>query len=122
MTEQYDAGGISATQSFGRVLKKCLELKRVYLHSVIYRDYEKYRNYFHEVRENVENGTRFTHALLGPKGKLSVVPNKDINISSVVIAGRSKNDLEESRQRHNIEITSSPPIRLESWDSLINKY
>jgi hypothetical protein len=90
--------------------------------SVIYRDYEKYRNYFHEVRENVENGTRFTHALLGPKGKLSVDPNKDINIRSVVIAGRSKNDLEESRQRHNVEITSSPPIRLESWDSLINKY
>ncbi|MDR7967434.1 hypothetical protein RIU80_20275, partial [Salmonella enterica subsp. enterica serovar Gatineau] len=29
--EQYDAGGISATQSFGRDLKKCLELKRVYL-------------------------------------------------------------------------------------------
>ncbi|MGL9071972.1 EAL domain-containing protein, partial [Salmonella sp. C3276] len=25
------AGGISATQSFGRDLKKCLELKRVYL-------------------------------------------------------------------------------------------
>ncbi|WP_432369416.1 hypothetical protein ACRPH4_22535 (plasmid) [Pantoea allii] len=26
-----EAGGISATQSFGRDLKKCLELKRVYL-------------------------------------------------------------------------------------------
>lgn len=90
--------------------------------SVIYRDYEKYRNYFHEVRDSVENGTNFAHALQGPKGKLSVDPNKDINIRSVVIAGRSHNDLEESRQRHNIEITSSPPIRLESWDSLINKY
>ncbi|MCV9871562.1 hypothetical protein OIM38_18490, partial [Salmonella enterica subsp. enterica serovar Senftenberg] len=33
ITEQYDAGGISATQSFGRDLKKCLELKRVYLHN-----------------------------------------------------------------------------------------
>ncbi|MEP9181806.1 helicase-related protein (plasmid) [Enterobacter cloacae] len=32
MTEQYDARGISSTQSFARVLKKCLELKGVYLH------------------------------------------------------------------------------------------
>ncbi|EHG5383062.1 IS3 family transposase [Salmonella enterica subsp. enterica serovar Senftenberg] len=40
MTEQYDAGGISATQSFGRDLKKCLELKRVYLHE----DYIRYYN------------------------------------------------------------------------------
>ncbi|CAI9388462.1 hypothetical protein CITSP_00496 [Citrobacter sp. T1.2D-1] len=91
--------------------------------SVIYRgDYEKYRNYFHEIREQVETGSGFSNALLGPRGKLSVDPNKDINIRSVVIAGRSNNDLEESKQRHNVEITSSPPIRLESWDSLINKF
>lgn len=90
--------------------------------SVIYRDYGRFRNYFHEVRDHVENGSRFTNALIGPGGKLNVDPDKDINIRSVVIAGRSKNDLEESRQRHNIEITTSPPIRLESWDSLINKF
>lgn len=91
--------------------------------SVIYRgDYEKYRNYFHEIREQVETGSGFSNALLGPKGNLSVDPDKDINIRSVVIAGRSNNDLEESKQRHNVEITSSPPIRLESWDSLINKF
>jgi hypothetical protein len=90
--------------------------------SVIYRDYGKYRNYFHEVRGHVESGSKFKNALLGPRGKLSVDPDKDINIRSVVIAGRSNNDLEESKQRHNVAITSSPPIRLESWDSLINKY
>jgi hypothetical protein len=90
--------------------------------SVIYREYGKYRDYFHDVRERVENGSIFTNALLGPRGKLLVDPNKDINIRSVVIAGRSNNDYEESKQRHNIEMTSSPPIRLESWDSLINKF
>ncbi|WP_090122154.1 Shedu anti-phage system protein SduA domain-containing protein [Kosakonia arachidis] len=90
--------------------------------SVIYRDYKKYRKYFHEVREQVETGTGFSNALIGPRGKLSVDPDKDINIRSVVIAGLSNNDLEESKQRHNVEFTSSPPIRLESWNSLINKF
>jgi len=57
----------------------------------------------------------------GPKGKLLVDPNKDVNIRTVVIAGRSKNDLEESIERHNLERNSSLPLRLESWDSLLNK-
>ncbi|MDF7659697.1 DUF4263 domain-containing protein [Erwiniaceae bacterium L1_54_6] len=90
--------------------------------SVIYRDYGKYRNFFHEIRKQVETDSGFSNALLGPKGKLSVNPDKDINIRSVVIAGRSNNDLEESKQRHNVEVATSPPIRLESWDSLINKF
>ncbi|UZH02622.1 DUF4263 domain-containing protein [Pantoea anthophila] len=88
----------------------------------VYRDYSKYRIYFHEIREKIENKTYSKSSLIGPRGKLCVDPDKDINIRSVVIAGRSINDLEESRQRHNIAITSSPPISLESWDSLINKY
>ncbi|MDY0993682.1 DUF4263 domain-containing protein [Pantoea agglomerans] len=90
--------------------------------TAVYRDYPKYRNYFHEVRESIENKSYFKTSLVGPRGKLCVDPDKDINIRSVVIAGRSINDLEESKQRHNVEVTSSPPIRLESWDSLINKY
>jgi hypothetical protein len=40
---------------------------------------------------------------------------------AVVIAGRSKNDLEESIERHNLERHTSLPLRLESWDSLLNK-
>ncbi|WP_340613648.1 Shedu anti-phage system protein SduA domain-containing protein [Xenorhabdus thailandensis] len=87
----------------------------------IYRDYPRHREYFHKVREAVETGSNIHNALCGPKGKLSVSPDKDINIRTVVIAGRSKNDIEESKQRHNVEMTSSPPIRLESWDSLLNK-
>ncbi|MBW1213011.1 DUF4263 domain-containing protein [Pantoea allii] len=90
--------------------------------SIVYRDYRKFRRYFHEVREQVESGTNFKNSLTGPKGKLNVDPDKDIKIRSIVIAGRSINDFEESNLRHNIEITSTPPISLESWDSLINKY
>ncbi|HCC11402.1 MAG TPA: hypothetical protein DEQ39_11055, partial [Atlantibacter hermannii] len=60
-------------------------------------------------------------AFRGPKGKFEVDPDKHINIPLVVIAGRSQNDLEESIERHNLERHTSLPLRLESWDSLLNK-
>ncbi|OVZ89598.1 hypothetical protein CBW58_16180 [Yersinia frederiksenii] len=89
--------------------------------SAIYRDYEKYRKHFHSARLDVESGLRVHNVLCGPKGKLGVDKDKDINIRTVVIAGRSKNDLEESKERHNLEMSMSPPIKLESWDSFLNK-
>lgn len=87
----------------------------------IIRNYQKFREYFHGIREMIETDKHKFEAFCGPKGKLLFDPNKDVNIRTVVIAGRSKNDLEESIERHNLERNSSLPLRLESWDSLLNK-
>lgn len=88
---------------------------------IIIRNYPKFRKYFHDVREAVERGKNTHQAFCGPQGKILVDPDKDIKIKTVVIAGRSKNDLEESIERHNLERNTSLPLRLESWDSLLNK-
>jgi hypothetical protein len=87
----------------------------------IRRNYEKFCNFVHYVRQTVENGETKFNAFVGPKGKLCVDPNKDINVHTVVIGGRSKDDLNESRLRHEYEMGNSPPIRIESWDSWIKK-
>ena len=66
-------------------------------------DYEGFRNFVHELREKVQNGEKHYNSLLGPNGYLDVDPNKDIVLYTVVIGGRSNNDLEESRYRHQYE-------------------
>lgn len=83
----------------------------------IYRDLTKFRNFFHSARARAEKGENIHNAFLGPIFKLGVDPRKDINIRTVVIGGRSVNDLEESRKRHDYETRIVPPIRIESWDT-----
>jgi hypothetical protein len=80
-----------------------------------------FRSYVHQARLNVERGNFQYNSLLGPESHLEVDPNKDINIRCVVIGGRTRNDLEESRKRHDLEITTHPPIRVESWDTWMRK-
>lgn len=87
----------------------------------ITRNYKEFRQFVHEVRDEVESGNERYHSFVGPKGKLQVDPNKDINLRTVVIGGRSKDDLSESRLRHEYEMGSSPSIKVESWDSWIKK-
>ncbi|WP_246637705.1 Shedu immune nuclease family protein [Crassaminicella profunda] len=87
----------------------------------IYRDYEKFRRKVHEIRERVESGDRLYNSLIGPKGNLQVDPNKDINIYPVLIAGRTINDLEESRKRQDFEYSTKPTMKLETWDSWVRK-
>ncbi|ENM5752114.1 DUF4263 domain-containing protein [Vibrio mimicus] len=83
----------------------------------ITRNYEEFRSYTHNVRKNVESGIQMHNSLIGPKGALQVDPNKDIILHAVVIGGRSKDDYEESRLRHEFEQSMSPSVRVESWDS-----
>lgn len=85
------------------------------------RQYNTLHKYIHSIREQVESGHFIYNSFIGLQDILYVDKNKDINIRLVVISGRSTNDLEESKIRHNIECNSSPPIRLESWDSFLNK-
>ncbi|TOA12213.1 hypothetical protein CGK32_24485, partial [Vibrio parahaemolyticus] len=85
------------------------------------RDYNDFRKIFLDIKNKVESGEQIHNSLVGPKGKLQVDDNKDINIHTVVIAGRGKADYDESRKRQDLEYNTKPPIRLESWDSFINK-
>lgn len=87
----------------------------------ITRNYEEFRQFVHETREHVESGKEKFNSFVGPKGKLGVDPNKDINLHTVVIGGRSKDDLNESKLRHEYEWGNSPSIKIESWDSWIKK-
>lgn len=80
-----------------------------------------FRSTVHEIRQSVEQGAEKHNSLLGPYGHLQVDPNKDINIRCVVIGGRTRNDLEESKKRHDFEQRFSPPIKIESWDTLLRK-
>lgn len=116
----FDLMGSTGYRNFSYKTNEALQQERGREGNII-RNYPKYREYFHQVREAAETGKQNFQAFCGPKGKLQVDSDKDINIRMVVIAGRSKNDLEESIERHNLERHTSLPLRLESWDSLLNK-
>lgn len=88
---------------------------------VIYSNYEKYRKYFHKIRETVEKGDKLYNSTIGPRGKLLVDPNKDINIFPVLIGGRTNDDLSESKLRQDFEYSTKPTIKLESWDTFLRK-
>ncbi len=86
-----------------------------------YRDYRSFRVAVHRIREEAESGKRVHNALLGPECPLDVDPEKDIVIRNVIIGGRTEDDLEESRVRHDFEVRSTPSIRVESWDTWMRK-
>lgn len=87
----------------------------------IYRDLSSFRSHFHEVRRKAEKGEQIYNALVGPCGRLLVDPNKDINIRTVIIGGKTKDDLLESRIRQDYERNRTTPIRVESWDTFIRR-
>jgi Domain of unknown function (DUF4263) len=87
----------------------------------IFRDLETFRLQAHRVRLRAENGESLHNAFLGPHHRLQVDPDKDINIRSVVIGGRTVNDLEESAKRQDYEARSTPLVRIESWDTWLRR-
>lgn len=87
----------------------------------VIRHYEAFRTHVHRVREAAEAGREGVKALVGPQGCLQVDPDKDVKVHTVVIGGRSVDDLNESRLRHEYERGNSPSIRIESWDSWLKK-
>lgn len=87
----------------------------------IFQHLAEFRTEVHRIREAVESGKKMYNSFIGPYGSLGVDPEKDIYIRSVIIAGRSRNDLEESHLRHDFESSLSPPVRLESWDTWLKK-
>jgi len=105
---------------FSHKIDEAINQIRNRLRSVI-DEIKDFRTNAHRIRQNVENGMVQYNSLLGPDGYLEVDPDKDINIRCVVIGGRSRNDLEESKKRHDIERSTHPPIRVESWDTWLRK-
>lgn len=88
---------------------------------LIYRELNAFRKSAHNHRIQAENGDKLYNAFLGPYSKLHVDPNKDVNIRSVIIGGRTINDLEESYKRQDYESRTTPPIRIESWDTWLRR-
>lgn len=88
----------------------------------ICKNHEEFRVFSHKIRAEAELNNRVYNSFIGPKTELLVDPDKDINLHTIVIGGRSKNDINESKLRHEYERTFSPSIRIESWDSWVQKH
>jgi Domain of unknown function (DUF4263) len=88
---------------------------------IIFRDLDTFRKDAHARRIRVERGENLHNAFLGPYHALKVDPAKDINIRSVVIGGRTIDDLKESHKRQDYEARSTPPVRIESWDTWLRR-
>lgn len=88
---------------------------------VVYRGYECFRKDAHDRRKRVLSGDLIHNAFVGPQSVKQVDPNKDVSIRTIVIGGRTVNDLKESKKRHDYENISTPPIRIESWDTWLRR-
>jgi len=102
-----------------RIIRR-IEIEQKQITRYIYENYRAFRKQIHSIREMVESGTNLYNSLLGPDRNLEVDPAKDIKIQAIVIAGRSRDDYEESRKRHDYE-QGSLRIMIESWDSWLRK-
>lgn len=87
----------------------------------IYRNYEFFKKHIHDIRKRVEKGELVYNSYKGPCNELLVDSEKDINIYSVIIGGRTRDDYIESQLRHNYELNSNSNIKLESWDTFMRK-
>lgn len=88
---------------------------------IIFRDLNRFRKEAHAIRQRTESGERPYNAFLGPHSKLGVDPDKDINIRCIVVGGRTQNDIEESIKRQDYEAHTTPPVRVESWDTWLRR-
>lgn len=89
--------------------------------SAVYDDYQTFRKQAHKIRKAAEAGSKNYGALLGPRVPLEVDPNKDVTFRCVVIGGRTRNDVTESKKRNDYEDSFHPAIKIESWDSWLRK-
>lgn len=85
------------------------------------KNYEKFRAFTYSVLEEVKNGNKPYHAFPGPKYQLCVDPNKDIRISYILIAGRTDDDILDSKKRDKEERLTNVDMQIETWDSWLNK-
>jgi Domain of unknown function (DUF4263) len=82
--------------------------------------YLDFHSFCHKVRSDVEDGVMTFNSLMGAKKYLQVDPKKEIKIYGVIIGGRTRNEIYESKLRHNEE-RMGQNIIIESWNSWLNK-
>lgn len=87
----------------------------------IHRNMDEFRKNIHLIRERVISGESLYNSFVGPDRMILVDKNKDVNVHSVIIGGRTIDDLKESRKRYDLEWSLSLPIKLESWDTFLRK-
>lgn len=113
----------SNSSSYKNISRKINEAAQQLRHKItlINDNYREFRACFHKVRREVEIGTNHHNSLLGPNGYLHVDSEKDICIRGVIIGGRCRDNLYESKLRHQFETMTIPNIKVESWDSWLRK-
>lgn len=84
-------------------------------------NYDAFRRFVHQVRQEVEAGHRPYGAFPGPDWRLQVDPNKDVSLHLVLIGGRTTQDLEDSRARYRQDAASRFRMETETWDSWVRK-
>jgi len=84
-------------------------------------DLASFRKHIHNIRERVEAGESIHNSFIGPSDHLEVSSDKDIRIHTVVIGGRTVNDIEEAKKRHEYTSNQKMNLRLESWDTWVRK-
>ncbi|ROM90743.1 Shedu immune nuclease family protein [Pseudomonas brassicacearum] len=87
----------------------------------IFREPAPFRDHAHSIRRRAERGEQIHNAFVGPHHSLQVDPQKDINIRTVLIGGRTVDDRVESAKRYDFERTTTPPVRVESWDTWLRR-
>ena len=81
---------------------------------------DQFRKEAHEIRRLVLIGKSPFNHVVGRDRLPHVDPDKPLQVRSVVIGGFTRDDPEESRERHRLE-RHDPRTRYESWDSWIRK-
>lgn len=87
----------------------------------VYEDLGRFRADAHARRSRAEHGEHLYNSFLGARVPLQVDPHKDVNIRSVVIGGRTVDDVRESHARQAYEAHAMPPVRVESWDTWLRR-
>ena len=85
----------------------------------VYENYEMLRGKVHEVREMVESGLLLYNSFQGPSKFLNVDPKKGIEVQSIIIAGRTRDDYEESKKRHDYEFNSRGVLKQKAHRSAL---
>lgn len=89
--------------------------------SYIDKNYESFRKYIHDIRQQVIDGKYKSNCLLGPVGYLEVDPDKDIKIETIVIGGKTRDEHYDSSERTQFESNNKYWLHVYSWESYLRR-
>ncbi len=84
-------------------------------------DLSDFQKRVHQIYESVLKGESYANSFIGPDKEVHIDKDKDIYIHCVIIGGRTINDIEESRKRHDLAESFKYPLKVESWDTFLKK-